>query len=133
MRSIEGAVAWAKAMDGKAAPGGPGHCQELTRMAYGLPGWAPSALEAWKKIPAGHKHPGGDPLAAPAGAMCYFDYSPYGHAVLSLGDGKCLSNDYCTRGLCCIAPLNLPHWSGAKHWLGYSFWTPYGVASDTPK
>lgn len=129
MRTISEAVAWATAMDGKPAPGGPGHCQELTRDAYGIPAWATSAKLAWGRIPHDQIHTGKDWHAIPAGAMVYFpSLSDYGHVVLSLGGGKCLSNDYKQRGFCTIAPLPLPNWHGADHYGGWSFWTPSGIA-----
>lgn len=129
MRTISEAVAWAKAMDGKPAPGGPGHCQELVRDAYGIPPWATSAKLAWGRIPHDQIHTGKDWHAIPAGAMVYFPtLSDYGHVVLSLGGGKCLSNDYKARGFCTIAPLPLPNWHGDQHYGGWSFWTPSGIA-----
>lgn len=129
MRTIEQAVAWAKGMDGKPAPGGPGHCQELVRTAYGLNPWATSAKLAFARIPHDQIHTGKDFAAIPAGAMVYFpSLSDYGHVVLALGGGKCLSNDYKTRGLANICPVDLPAWHGAQHFGGWSFWTPSGVA-----
>lgn len=128
MRTIQQAMEWAQGMNGKPAPGGPHHCQELIRTAYGLPAWAPSALDAWKRIPHDQLHPGDNIYAVPAGAMAYYSFEPYGHVVLSLGGGKCLTTDYCKPGQACIAPITLPHWAGEMHWLGWSMWTPAGVA-----
>lgn len=129
MRTIPQAVEWAKGMDGKPAPGGPGHCQELVRIAYQLNPWATSAKLAWGRIPHDQIHTGKDWHAIPAGAMVYFPtLSDYGHVVLALGAGKCLSNDYKARGFCTIAPVDLPNWHGEQYWGGWSFWTPFGVA-----
>lgn len=129
MRTIEQAITWAKGMDNKPAPGGPGHCQELVRTAYAINPWATSAKLAWGRIPHDQIHTGKDWHAIPAGAMCYFPtLSDYGHVVLALGAGKCLTNDYKQRGFCTIAPLDLPNWHGDLHWGGWSFWTPFGVA-----
>lgn len=129
MRTISQAVDWAKGMDGKPAPGGPGHCQELVRTAYGLNPWATSARLAWGRVPHDQIHTGKDWHAIPAGAMCYFPtLSDYGHVVLALGAGKCLTNDYKQRGFCTIAPIDLPNWHGEQHWGGWTFWTPMGVA-----
>lgn len=129
MRTISEAVKWATAMDGKPAPGGPGHCQELVRDAYGLPAWATSAKLAYQRTPHDQLHTGKDWHAIPAGAFVYFPtLSDYGHVVLSLGNGKCLSNDYKARGFCTIAPLPLPNWHGEQHYGAWSLWTPFGVA-----
>lgn len=129
MRSIADAVKWARGMDGKPAPGGPGHCQELVRSAYQLPAWATSAKLAYERIPHDQLHKGDNIHAAPAGAMLYFPtLSDYGHVVLVLEPGKCLSNDYKARGYCTIAPVDLPAWHGAQHYGGWSLWTPFGVA-----
>lgn len=97
-------------------------------MAYGIGPWATSAKLAWEHTPPAQQHKG-PILKAPAGAFVYFPtLSDYGHVVLSLGDGTCLTNDYCQRGECCIAPLDLPRWHGAQHYAGWSMWTPNGVA-----
>lgn len=129
MRSIADALAWAHKMDGAPAPGGPGHCQELVRMAYGLEPWATSAKLAFGRIPHDQLHKGKDWHAIPAGAMVYFpSLSDYGHVILALGKGKALSNDYLERGKCGIVPIDLPRWHGDQHFGGWSLWTPFGVA-----
>lgn len=129
MRTISEAMIWAKRMDGKPAPGGPGHCQELVRMAYGLGPWATSAKLAYAHTPPEQMHKGGKPHDAPAGAFVYYpSLSDYGHVTLSLGGGKVLSNDYCKRGYVCICPADLPDWHGVQHYGGWSLWTPSGVA-----
>lgn len=128
MKTIKDAVKWAEGMNGKAAPGGPGHCQELVRDAYGLPAWATSAKLAFAKIPKNQLHT--TPLKlAPAGAMVYFPtLSDFGHVILSVGGGKALSNDYALKGYCNIVNIELPNWHGEQHYGGWSLWTPYGVA-----
>ena len=129
MRTISEAVKWATAMNGKPAPGGPGHCQELTREAYNIGPWATSAKLAFARLPHDQIHTGKDWHAIPAGAMVYFPtLSDYGHVVLSLGNGMCLSNDYAKRGYCTIAKLPLANWHGDQHYGGWSFWTPSGIA-----
>lgn len=127
MKTIKQAVAQARLMNGKPAPGGAGHCQEFVRECYGLPAWASSAKAAWLLTPAKYKNTTTPP---PEGAMVYYPgLSPYGHVTLSVGNGQVASNDYCVHAAICLAPWDLPRWHGLKYYGGWSFWTPHGVAS----
>lgn len=130
MKTISEAVAFARLMNGKPAPGGPGHCQEFVRECYGLPAWAASAKIAFEKTPVKYMHRDSPP---PLGAMVYYPTlggGTVGHVTLSVGNGKVATNDYCIHGAICITPWDLPKWQGAKHFGGWSLWTPYGVAHD---
>ena len=126
MRTISQALEWLQSQVGHDAPGGPGHCQELARTAYGLPAWATSARLAWEHTPADKRHTG--PIKnAPAGAFVYFPtLSDYGHVIVSDGTGHAFSNDYCARGKVCHVPVDIPNWHGSLHYGGWSFWTPHG-------
>ena len=129
MRSIQQAVADALAHVGKPDIGGSGRCQEAVRTWYGLPAWAPSAADACRKTPADQKHPVKDPRDVPLGAIVYFPtMGPFGHVVLAVGDGLCVSNDYVRQGYYCKASLALPNWHGMTHDPCWSLWTPYGIA-----
>ena len=104
-----------------------GLCQSFCRQSYGVPAWSGSAIGAWKKIPAKHKHAGGDPSEAPRGALLYYSGGQYGHVALAIGKKttwKCLSNDYQTKGRIGQAPRTFPRW-GIRY-LGWSAWTPFG-------
>lgn len=124
MKSPADAVAHAKALVGKDAPGGPGHCEQFVRECLGLPAYAPSAKVAAGKVPAKERHRDGFPHAVPAGAQVFYDMSQYGHVTLSLGDGKCATNDYAVRGKICEAPVDLPNWHGAQHFQFWTTWSP---------
>lgn len=130
MRTINEAVAWAKAHDGKPGPGGPGHCLEAVRTAYGTGPWATSAKLAYERTPHDQLHTGHDWHAIPAGAICYYAMSDYGHVTISIGGAKCLSTDYKTRGLMSISPIDLPAWHGDSKFLAWTFWTPDGIAHN---
>jgi len=129
VRSITAAVEWARAMNGKPAPGGPGHCQLLVRTAYAIPAWAESARLAWEHTPKGERNLGPLDDSIPPGAFVYFPtLSQYGHVMLSLGKGRAVSNDYLASGVVSVVPVKIPKWHGAQHYGGYSMWTPFGVA-----
>lgn len=124
MRNISQAIAWGHGQIAHPSQSWQGLCQSFSRNCYGVPGWAPSALEAWHKIPA-KKRIGGHPSDAPRGAILYFDFSPYGHAMIAT-KAHAMSNDYYRRGMIDVVPRDLPHWNGAAHYVGASFWTPFG-------
>lgn len=104
-----------------------GLCQSFCRQMYGVNAWAPSAIDAWTKIPKGQKVVGGKPNDAPRGALLYYAGGKYGHVAIAIGKkthDKCLSNDYIRQGEIDVAPRTFPRW-GIKY-LGWSAWTPYG-------
>lgn len=108
-----------------------GLCQSFVRHCYGVNSWAPSAYDAWLKIPADKKHTDADFHAIPAGAAVYFKRNHAGqerpgHVVFNLGNGICVSNDIYRSGQVDKCPNNIfiAHWNMA--YLGYSFWTPFG-------
>lgn len=104
-----------------------GLCQSFCRTAYGVPAWSPSAIAAWRQIPAEFKHRG-KASDAPRGALLYFEGGKYGHVAIAAGiktHDKCLSNDYMRQGKIDYAPRDFKRW-GLKY-LGWSNWTPYGV------
>lgn len=128
MRSIAEAVAWAEKMVGKPAPGGPGHCLEDVRTAYGTGPWATSAKLFFEKVPHDQMHVEKDITKIPVGALImYPNLSQFGHITLSVGHGICITNDYVEKGKMGRAPADLPRW-GIKPPLHWTFWTPYGVA-----
>ena len=127
-RSVDEVIAWSRAQIANPTQDWTGLCQSHVRQAMGLGAWAPSAIEAWERIPAEHKFTGGKVTDAPRGAQMYYDIGTFGHVVIAIGrntDAYCLSNDYIRQGHIDRAPRALPRW-GAKY-LGWSAWTPYGV------
>ena len=126
-RDIFAAIKWSRGQITDPSQSWSGLCQSHCRTAYGLPAWAPSAIEAWRKIPAKEKHRGGKPSDAPRGALLYYEIGKYGHVAIATGiktSDKCLSNDYMRQGRIDYTPRTFPRW-GAKY-LGWSAWTPYG-------
>ena len=105
-----------------------GLCLSFCRQSYGVPAFAPSAIKAWGRTPAKHRHVGGDPSDAPRGALLYYSGGKYGHVALAIGrktNWKCLSNDYQSKGRIGQAPRTFPRW-GIRY-LGWSAWTPFGM------
>ncbi|GLY40693.1 hypothetical protein Amsp01_067160 [Amycolatopsis sp. NBRC 101858] len=69
-----------------------GWCDRINAQNYG---WTASGSETayvhWTQIPASFKHPGDTQV--PAGGLAFFKSSGAGHTMISIGDGKFLSND----------------------------------------
>lgn len=101
----------------------PPHC----RQAYGVPAWAASAILAWEKIPAAHRHLSAHPADAPRGALLYYRGGKHGHVAIAIGKkttASCLSNDYVRHGQIDVAPRDFRRWG--LQYLGWSAWTPSG-------
>ena len=126
-RSVRDVIGWSRQQSAHPTQSWKGLCQSHVRHAYGVPAWAPSAIEAWNRIPEKHKHRTSNPNNAPRGAAIYYSGGKYGHVVIAIGvrtHDKCLSNDYVRPGRIDVAPRSFPRW-GIKC-EGWSFWTPYG-------
>lgn len=126
-RAIVDAIKWSRGQITEPSQSWKGLCQSHCRTAYGLPAWAPSAIEAWNRIPEKHKHRTSNPNNAPRGALIYYSGGQFGHVVIAIGvrtHDKCLSNDYVRPGRIDVAPRSFPRW-GIKC-EGWSFWTPSG-------
>lgn len=130
MRTASEAIAWGTAQVTHPTQSWKGLCQSFVRSCDGVAGWAPSAYDAWLKIPDAHKHAGGHPADAPAGAAIYFKRNHVGqerpgHVVLATAK-NCLSNDIYREGHIDFAPRDIfiAHWNMA--YLGWSLWTPFG-------
>lgn len=76
----------------------PGMCQQQTRIWCGIGGGYPDASTAWKHT--NDRHPG-DRTNIPRGAAVYWTGGSkgFGHAALSLGNGKIRSTDAAGRGV----------------------------------
>ena len=80
-------------------------CLMFVRMAFGLPGGTPNAGLAWDW--AKHKHPTTDPLVIPAGVPVFWETPGVAdHVALSLGNGKCLSNDFKRHGMIDVVSID---------------------------
>lgn len=128
MRTRSEAVAWGQAQVAHPAEDYYEKCEHFVRTALGLPAYAASAKIAASKVPADHQHT--DTTDIPAGAQVFYQGGTSGHVTLSVGGGKVLTNDYCTKGRICEAPWNLPNWHNAERFMFWTFWTPFGI---TPK
>ena len=130
MRSIDEAIAWGRGQVTHPTQSWKGLCQSFVRSCDGVSGWAPTAFDAWEKIPAAHKTAGGDIHSAPRGAALYFKHAAGdprpGHVVLATRT-QCLSNDIYRSGHIDVAPRDIfiSHWH--MTYLGWSLWTPFGT------
>lgn len=106
----------------------------FVRSALGLPAYAASAKIAAGDVPAAQRHAittSKDWKNIPAGAQIFYPaLGAYGHVTLSVGDGKCLSNDYKRHGHIDVVPADIPAWRGKDRHPFWTFWTPRGI---TPK
>lgn len=129
VRNIDAAVAWGRGQITNPTQSWRGKCQSFVRSCDGVGAWAPTAYDAWLKIPDGHKHAGGDIHAAPRGAALYFKHATGdprpGHVVLATKT-RCLSNDIFRAGMIDFAPRDIFLSKWRMSYLGWSFWTPYG-------
>jgi len=129
VRSIDEAIAWGHSQVSSPTQSWSGLCQSFVRSCDGIGGWAPTAYDAWLKVPDSHKERG--PIgSAPRGAAIYFKHAAGdprpGHVVLAT-KANCLSNDIYRRGMIDVAPRDVfaSHWG--MEYLGWSLWTPSGV------
>ena len=125
MRTRNEAVAWGQSQVTHPAENYYEKCEHFVRTALGLPAYAASAKIAAAKVPAERQHT--DTTDIPAGAQVFYQGGTSGHVTLSVGGGKVLTNDYCTKGRICEAPWNLPNWHNAEKFMFWTFWTPYGI------
>lgn len=86
------AAANMKALAESGKGGFKGWCLKTCRTALGAPAGVPSAIEAWKKIPANKKFT--DPKKAPIGAPHFWEIGKFGHiAIQSEEMGKVWGTD----------------------------------------
>lgn len=124
VRTIDQAIAWLEAQAAAGTGGWFDHCQRMAREAYGIPGWADTARQAWGKTPVKFRQSG--PLASvPRGAFIYYDLGGPGHVTVATRS-ECFSTDYAARDRIGRAPRDLPNWHAGGKVLGWSTWTPYG-------
>lgn len=129
MRNVDQAIAWGLSQVSHPTQSWRGKCQSFVRSCDGVGPWAPTAYDAWLRIPAAHRHEGGLPSDAPRGAALYFKHASGdprpGHVVLAT-KAACLSNDIYRSGMIDVAPRDvfITHWR--MTYLGWSLWTPSG-------
>lgn len=117
-----GARAIASALAERAMPTAPaprlwrGLCLKFTRTMLGAPGGANSAIEAWNATRPGDRHTD----TPPAGVPVFWRGGHYGHAALSMGDGKILSTDIRRAGKVDIVPIELVHQRWGYELLGWT-------------
>lgn len=128
MRTASEAVAWGMTQVDHPAENYYEKCEHFVRTALGLPAYAASAKIAASKVPSKHRNT--DTKDIPPGAQVFYPSlggGTAGHVTLSVGGGKVLTNDYCTKGRICLAEWHLPHWRGEKTFQFWTLWTPHGV------
>lgn len=131
-RTVDEVIAWGRGQVTKPTQSWSNRCQSFCRQAYNVPAWSPSAIGAWKQIPARQRQAGGVPSAAPRGALLYYSGGKFGHVAIAIGKAthdKCLSNDYYRPGKINEAPRTFPRWG--LEYVGWSAWTPYGSLTLT--
>ena len=129
MRTIDQAIAWGRGQITNPTQSWQGKCQSFVRSCDGVAAWAPTAYDAWLKIPDSKKAQGGHPSDAPRGAALYYKHAAGdprpGHVVIATKT-NCLSNDIYRAGHIDVAPRDIfiAHWH--MTYLGWSLWTPFG-------
>ena len=126
-RTVDEVIAWSRAQITDPDRSWKGMCQSHCRTAYNVRAFAPSAIAAWRRVPAEFRHRG-KPQDAPRGAVLYYAGGKYGHAALAAGiktSDKCLSNDFVRQGQIDYAPRTFDRWG--LQYLGWSNWTPEGL------
>ncbi len=97
----EQAVNWMLARQGSTAY--QGLCEQAVENAFGTSGRYPSARVNWNtRVNAGHART--PALAAPRGALVFYDTGPNGHVAISLGDGSVASTS--TQGEIGVVPIS---------------------------
>ena len=133
-RTADQVIAWSRVQVRNPKQDWTGLCQSHCRQSYGVPAWASSAILAWERIPAAHRHPSANPSDAPRGALLYYRGGKYGHVAIAIGtrtNQSCLSNDYVRRGEIDVAPRDFKRWG--LQYVGWSTWTPFGsLQTDAP-
>lgn len=94
MRTTAEVLAYARAQHESGPLVWRGLCLRFVRTAYGLPGVYPSAAEAWEH--AQFKHRTEDVDNIPRGVPVFWlgGSSGYGHVTISVGGGRCWTNDF---------------------------------------
>jgi hypothetical protein len=107
-------------------------CLMFVRMCFGVPMRERDAGAAWDT--AQHKHPTQDAGSIPAGVPVFWELTSVAdHVALSIGAGKCLSNDVKRRGRISVVSIDsiTSSWGGQlKGWTedlnGVRVYTPDG-------
>lgn len=130
MRSVDDAIAWGRSQIDQPTQQWACLCQSFVRQCYGVPAWAPSAYDAWLKIPLNQRGTG-HISAAPRGALIYFKRNHEGqerpgHVVIATKT-QCLSNDIYRHGMIDVSSRDAFEHAWNMKYLGWSLWTPFGV------
>lgn len=96
-RTPEQAITWARAQIDHPVKDFTRLCLQFVRMAYGLAALHPDAGTAWDKAKTKHRTTDAD--AIPRGVPVFWELpSVADHVALSLGGGRCVSNDILRPG-----------------------------------
>jgi hypothetical protein len=119
-RTVEQALAFARAEHDDATMDWGGYCQRFVRTAYGIPSLFASAWAQWLGADDEDRHPGDDPADAPLGAaLCFKGSGPYGHIMLAAGEGGAWSNDLVRTGEIDWVTRTAPTTKWGQTYLGY--------------
>lgn len=119
-RTVEQALAFARAEHEDATMDWDGYCQRFVRMSYGIPSLFGSAWAQWLGADDEDRHAGGDPEDAPLGsALCFKGTGPYGHIDLAARDSGSWSNDILRRGEIDWCLRTAPTTKWGQGYLGY--------------
>jgi GH25 family lysozyme M1 (1,4-beta-N-acetylmuramidase) len=112
------AVAWARAHVGRVSSDYDHRCDHVTGLAYGHgASGSASAKSHWYAIPSQYRHPGD--RSVPAGGLAFFDNHTYGHVMISIGNGKFVSNDIHGHGKLSITTIPEIERSWGMHYAGW--------------
>lgn len=112
-RTAPDAIAWARGQVTDPDKSYYRLCLQFVRMAFGLSAVFPDAGTAWDQ--AKKKHKTTDPLKVPRGVPVFWELpTAADHVALSLGDGKCISNDVVTKGRINVVTID----SITRNWNG---------------
>lgn len=96
VRTIRGAITWGREQMTKGTAIWTGLCLMFVRMCFNVDPLFPDAITAWEQ--SSRKHPC-TPAQARRGHGGFFRGGDHGHAVLCLGNGRCLSTDIRRKGM----------------------------------
>lgn len=123
-RTVEEALAFARAEHDNETQDWTNFCQRFVRSAYGIPALFSSAWTQWQGADPEDRHVGGSPSLAPLGsALCFKGSGPFGHIMLAARPVNDVpgawSNDLKRVGDIDWAPRTAPTSQWGQGYLGY--------------
>lgn len=140
-RSVEEALAYAKAESERRSQDWAAYCQRFVRSCYGIEPLFASAWAQWLGADPEDRNPGIDPGEAPVGAALCYRGGAYGHIMLAARDRDGVpmawSNDLVRRGQIDYVPRSAPVTTWGQTYVGWlsavnDVDLPLGLAPDAP-